>query len=189
MKRQFAFAAFGCALSALAYAAPEHFNIDSPHSAASFEIEHLGITTISGRFDKVSGKITLDRAAKTGSIEAEMDAATINTGFAARDKLLRSEDYFHTEKFPTLTYRATKLNFKDDALVSADGELTMLGVTKPVSLQLTTFKCIVHPVNKRDICGAVARTTIKRADFGMTRASRSLGEEVRITINLEAIKS
>ena len=188
MKLKVAFAAIGCALAASAYAAPETFNIDSPHTSSNFEVTHLGINTIPGRFDKTTGKIVLDREAKTGSIEAEIDVNTISTGFAARDKLLKSEDYFNAEKFPTITFRATKLRFKGEDLAGADGEMTMMGVTKPVSLELESFKCITNPANKRYICGAVAKTTIKRADFGMTRASRSIGEEVKISINLEAIR-
>ncbi|HEV7800227.1 MAG TPA: YceI family protein [Burkholderiales bacterium] len=188
MKLKIAYAAMGCALAASAFAAPETFNIDSPHTSANFEITHLGINTVPGRFDKTTGKIVLDREAKTGSIEAEIDVNTINTGFVPRDKLLKSDEYFNAEKFPTITFRATKLRFKGEDLTGADGEMTLLGVTKPVSLDLESFKCTTNPVNKRYICGAIAKATIKRADFGMTRASRSLGEEVKISINMEAIK-
>ena len=179
---------FTCLLATTAFAAPETYTIDNAHSGSNFEIEHLGLTMVPGRFDKTTGKITLDRAAKVGSIEAEIDTSSINTGWAARDKLLKSDDYFNVEKFPTITFRASKFRFKDDTPVAVDGELTMLGVTRPVTLELASFKCIVHPTNKREICGTVARTSIKRSDFGMTRASRSLGEEVRIWLNLEAIK-
>jgi polyisoprenoid-binding protein YceI len=182
------FAILGCALVVSAAAAPETFTIDSPHTSSNFYVTHLGLTTIPGRFDKTTGKIVMDREAKTGSIEAEIDVRTINTGYPQRDTLLKSEDYFNAEKFPTITFRATRLRFKGEDLAGADGELTMLGITKPVSLELESFKCITHPTNKRYICGAVARTTIKRADFGMTRASRSIGEEIRISINLEAIR-
>ncbi len=188
MEPRIAFAAFGCALAACVYAAPENFNIDSPHTSANFEITHLGINTIPGRFDRTTGTIVLDREAKTGSIEAEIDVNTISTGFPARDKLLKSDEYFNAAKFPAITFRATRLRFRGEDLAGADGEMTMLGVTKPVTLELESFKCITHPVNKRYVCGAVAKTTIKRADFGMTRASRSLGEEVKISINLEAMQ-
>ena len=188
VKHKLAFAAIGCALAASALAAPETFNIDSPHTSSNFEVTHLGINTIPGRFDMTKGKIVLDREAKAGSIEAEIDVNTINTGYARRDTLLKSEDYFNAEKFPTITFRATRLRFKGDNLAGADGELTMMGVTKPVTLELESFRCIISPANKREICGAIAKTTIKRADFGMTRASRSIGEEVKISINLEAIK-
>ena len=189
MRLKLAAAAMACTLAASAYAAPEIFNIDSPHTITTFEIAHLGINTMPGRFDRTTGKIVLDREAKTGSIEAEIDVNTISTGFAARDKLLKSEDYFNAEKFPTITFRATKLRFKGEDLAGADGEMTMLGVTRPVSLELESFKCITNPANKRHICGAIAKTSIKRADFGMTRASRILGEEVKISIHVEAIKT
>src|SRR5438477_12273333 len=124
MKLKVAYAAISCALAASTYAAPETFNIDSPHTSANFEITHLGINTIPERYDKTTGKIVLDREAKTGSIEAEIDTNTINTGFAARDKLLKSDDYFNAEKFPTITFKAGKLHFKGEDLVGADGEMT-----------------------------------------------------------------
>jgi polyisoprenoid-binding protein YceI len=188
MKLKFAFVIFSL-VATTAAAAPETFVIDMPHSFSNFEVGHLGINWIHGRFNKTSGKITLDRVAKQGTIEAEIDVSSVDTGFTRRDELLRSEDYFNASKFPTITFRSNTLRFKDDALVGADGELTMLGVTRPVGLELVSFKCITHPGNKREICGAVARTTVKRSEFGMTRASSSLSDEIRISINIEALKS
>ena len=189
MKLRFALAVLPALLAAPGAWAADTFAIDMPHSFSNFEIGHLGLTRIHGRFNKTSGKITLDRAAKQGTIEAEIDAASIDTGYARRDELLRSEDYFDVAKFPTITFRSKNLRFKGDTLVAADGELTILGVTRPVTLELETFNCITHPVNKREICGTIARTTIKRSDFGMTRASRSLSDEVRISLNIEALRS
>jgi polyisoprenoid-binding protein YceI len=189
MRLRFSLVMLSSLLVTGAAAAPETFVIDMPHSFSNFEVNHLGLTWIHGRFNKTSGKITLDRVAKQGSIEAEIDVGTVDTGYARRDELLRSEDYFNASKFPTMTYRSNNLRFKDDTLIGADGELTMLGVTRPVSLELISFKCITHPVNKRELCGAVARTTIKRSEFGMTRASSSLTDEIRISINIEAMKS
>lgn len=170
-------------------AAPETFVIDMPHSFSNFEVGHLGITWIRGRFNKTSGKITLDRAEKKGSIEAEIDVASVDTGYARRDQLLQNENYFNVAQYPTMTFRSSNLRFNGDALAGAEGELTMLGVTRPVTLEITSFKCITHPVNKREICGAVAIGTIQRSEFGMTKASKSISEEVRIYLNIEAIKS
>jgi polyisoprenoid-binding protein YceI len=189
MKWTFIAVALSAIFVGAASAAPETFTIDTPHSFSHFEVTHLGINTIQGRFDKTSGEITLDRAAKQGSIQAEIDVNSVSTGYARRDDLLKTDDYFNAAKFPTMTFRSKTVRFKDDTLVGADGELTLLGVTRPVSLEIMSFKCITHPVNKRELCGAVARTTIKRSDFGMTRASRSLSDEIRISINLEALKS
>jgi polyisoprenoid-binding protein YceI len=179
----------GCVLAAPTVGAQETYAIDPSHSAPNFEVEHLGITWIRGRFNKMSGTITVDRAAKNGAIQVEIDATSVDTGHARRDELLRTENYFNVAEFPTLTFRSDKLQFNEDALVGADGELTMLGVTRPVSLKIASFKCITHPVNKRDICGAVVHSAIKRTDFGMTKASRSLSDEIRIYINIEAIKN
>jgi polyisoprenoid-binding protein YceI len=170
-------------------AAPETFVIDMPHSFSNFEVGHLGITWIRGRFNKTSGKITLDRAEKKGGIEAEIDVASVDTGYARRDQLLQNENYFNVAQYPTMTFRSSNLRFNGDALAGAEGELTMLGVTRPVTLEIPSFKCITHPVNKREICGAVAIGTIQRSEFGMTKASKSISEEVRIYLNIEAIKS
>lgn len=179
----------GLLLALPASAAPETFVIDTAHSFTNFEAGHLGITSIRGRFNKTTGKITLDRSGKEGGIEAEIDAASVDTGHARRDELLRTENYFNVEQHPKLTFRSTRLRFHGEALASAEGELTMLGVTRPVILEITSFKCITHPANKREICGAVASGMIQRSEFGMTRVSRSISEEIRIWINIEAIRN
>lgn len=179
----------GLMLAVPVHAAPDIYVVDSAHSFTNFEVGHLGITAIRGRFNKTTGKIMLDRAAGSGSIEAEIDAASVNTGHDRRDELLRTESYFNTAKFPIITYRSNKLHFKGDTLIGADGELTMLGVTRPVKLDITSFKCITHPVNKREICGAIAQGVLQRADFGMTQVSRSISEDVRIFIGIEGLKN
>lgn len=178
----------GCLLAAPAMAAPETYVSDPPHTMTSFEIGHLGFSWVRGRFNKTSATITLDRAEQRGSIEATIDAASVDTANDRRDKIVRSEDYLDVEKFAAFTFRSNHLRFKDDNLVGADGELTMFGVTRPVSLEITSFKCGPHPVNKREMCGADARATIHRSEFGMTRVSRSLSDEIRIFINIEAYK-
>ena len=179
----------GVLLAAPAAAAPETYVIDLPHSFSNFEVGYLGVTSIRGRFNKTTGTITLDRAAKTGSIEAEIDVTTVDTGHARRDELLRTENYFNPSAFPAMTFRSKNLRFNGDDLVGADGELTLLGVTRPVSLELASLTCITHPTNKRETCGAVATGTIRRSEFGMTRASRSIGDDIRIFINIFAYKN
>lgn len=180
----------GLALSAPVSAASSGtYVIDNSHSFSNFEVGHLGITWIRGRFNKTTGNITLDMAAKTGTIEAEIDVSTVDTGHVRRDELLRTENYFNIAQFPTMNYRSSKLLFKGDDLVGAEGDLTMLGETRPVKLEITSFKCITHPVNKREICGAVAVGSLKRTDFGMTKVSRSLTDEIRLYINVEGIKN
>ncbi len=189
MKVSFGMVVLGFLIALPAAATTENYAIDTPHSYSNFEVEWLGINSIRGRFNKTTGKITLDRTAKKGSIEAEIDTTTIDTGFARRDELLRNEDYFDATKFPTITFRSSNLHFNSDALSGADGELTMLGVTRPVRLELTSFKCITHPVNKRELCGAIAKGSIKRTDFGMTKASRSIGDVIQFSLNIAAYKN
>jgi polyisoprenoid-binding protein YceI len=162
---------------------------DPPHTMAYFQTGHLGISWIHGRFKDVDAKITLDRAAKQGSIEAVIKTATVDTGFEARDKHVRSSDYLDVEQFPTMTFKSSKLNFDGDRLVSADGELTLYGNTRPVTLEIPLFRCVPNAARKTEVCGAEARTTIKRADWGVKRgATPPLGDEVRITIQIEAYK-
>jgi polyisoprenoid-binding protein YceI len=188
MNTRIGFFALSLLFAAPAVHAAETYVIDTVHSFTNFEVGHLGISSIRGRFNKTAGKITLDRAEKKGSIEAEIDVASVDTGYARRDDLLRTESYFNADQHPLISFRANSLRLNGDALAGVDGELTLLGVTRPVSLKITSFKCTVHPVNKREICGAVAEATIQRSEFGMTKVSRSIGEEIRIWINIEAIK-
>jgi polyisoprenoid-binding protein YceI len=191
------------ALPLFAHAAADNYAIDPVHSFANFSIHHLGMSTIQGRFDRMAGKIALDRAAKTGSVEVKVDTASIGTGdakhepgsFAAktygprsRDEHLRSADFFNVVEFPEAVYKSTKLNFNGDVLESVDGQLTLLGVTKPVKLSVTHFKCGPHPFTKKDMCGADAVAQIKRSDFGMKAFVGPVADDVKLSFNIEAFK-
>ncbi len=169
-------------------AAADSYTVDSAHTYPNFEINHLGFSTMHGRFGGTSGKITLDTAAKSGSIDITIDATAIDTGFAKRDAHLKSEEFFNVGKFPTLAYKATKLKFNGDKLSGADGELTLLGVTKPVPLVITAFNCAAHPMTKKPMCGANATATLKRSDFGLSAYVPAVGDEVKISIEVEAAK-
>ena len=184
ISKWFAAAALGCALPA--WAASESYRVDSDHTIPAFEVTHLGLTFVRGLFRKTSGHITLDRTAKTGDLEVVIDTATVTTNLERRDKLIR--DWLKVEEFPTMVYRAKSLRFSGEDVVGADGELTLLGITKPVSLNVTHFICIVHPVNKRQICGADGTAQIKRVDFGLSALSNSVGLEVTVRFGIEAIK-
>ncbi len=178
-------------LSALA--APATYVIDPLHSFPNFTINHLGMSTIHGRFDKMTGTITLDQAAKTGSLEAKIASASVNTGDAkhtdgtrSRDEHLRTADFFNSAEFPDVVFKSTKFNFKGDDVESVDGTLTMLGVTKPVKLGVTAFKCAPHPFNKKPMCGADVSTSIKRTDWGMKFGVPGISDDVKLTISIEA---
>lgn len=171
-----------------AYAEVENFVIDQRHTYPSFEVSHMGLSTQRGRFDATSGRITLDRAAKTGSVEITIDARTVSTGLDELEKHLRNEDFFNVEKHPTITFKSSSIEFENDVPKSVVGDLTLLGVTRPVTLSVSSFDCKVHPINKKFVCGADAATTIKRSEFGMTYAIPAVSDEVKLLLQVEAFK-
>jgi polyisoprenoid-binding protein YceI len=169
--------------------ANESYTIDARHTLPSFEISHFGWSLQRGRFNKSSGKITLDRAAKSGTVDVTIEASSIDTGLDKLEEHLKSADFFNAEKFPTLTFKSKKVNFTGDAPTSVDGDFTMLGVSKPLTLALSSFHCARNDMAKKDACGANASATIKRSEFGMTKyVDFGLADEVKLLINVEAFK-
>lgn len=179
---------FSAALPLSTFAA-ESFNIDPPHTFPHFSINHLGFSTMQGRFDRTSGTVTLDRAAKTGAVDISIDAASISTGFVKRDEHLKSPDFFNAAEFPTITYKSTVMHFKGDKPSSVDGNLTIMGVTKPVTLTINEFNCGTNPMNKKEECGAAASAQIKRSDFGIKYGLPAVGDDVKLVFEIEAIKN
>jgi polyisoprenoid-binding protein YceI len=175
-------------LSVSAVAAPETFVIDGTHTFPRFEYSHFGYSNQLSRFDKTSGKIVLDRAAKTGSVDVVIDTTTVNTGYPLFNGHLQAEEFFDTKKFPTITFKSSKLNFSGEKLASVDGNLTIKGITKPVTLDVTSFHCMDHPMLKKEACGANAVTKIKRTEFNAGKYAPYVGDDVTLTIAVEAIK-
>ena len=170
----------------LALAAPETYTIDTSHTHPGFAISHFGFSTYRGRFDKATGTITLDRDKKTGSADVSIDVASISTGVPKLDEHLKSPDFFDAAKFPAITFKAKELKFSGDKLAPVAGDLTIHGVTKPVTLEVKNFKCGPHPLKKVPACGADLTTTIKRSEFGVSAYSPNVGEEVTLEIQVEA---
>nr|WP_314899310.1 YceI family protein [uncultured Deefgea sp.] len=181
-------AALFSAFAAGAFAAPEVYTIDPSHTYPTFEVNHLGYSTQRGTFEKTSGTVTLDMVKKTGAADITIDTTSLRSGWKKRDAHLKGEDFFHTAKFPTMTFKGQDFKFSGDKLVSAAGELTLLGVSKPVTLQVSNFKCSTHPMSKKPTCGADAMTTIKRSDFGMAAYVPAVSDEVTLRIQIEASK-
>lgn len=175
-------------LSLTAHAA-DSYTIDPAHTYAHFSISHLGFSTMQGRFDKSSGKVTLDRTAKKGSIEINIEAGSISTAWAKRDEHLRGPDFFNAAEYPSITYKSDMVKFKGDIPASVEGNLTILGVTKPVTLTVGAFKCGTHPMNKKELCGADASAQIKRSDFGIKYGLPNIGDDVKLTFEVEAYKN
>lgn len=175
-------------LSAAALAAPETFNIDAAHTLPRFEYNHLGYSFQQHRFDKTSGKIVLDRAARTGSVDVTIDAKSVNTGFALFNGHIQGEDFFDTAKYPSITFKSTSVKFDGDKPVAVDGNLTIKGVTKPVTLTVTNFHAMPHPMLKKDAIGANAVTKVKRSEFNMSKNVPYVSDEVSLSIAVEAVK-
>ena len=169
-------------------AAPENYTLDPTHTYLHFGISHLGFSTMHGRFDQSSGHFTIDNAAKIASVKVNIEAESINTGLEKRDDHLRSPDFMNAVEFPVVTYQSTAVIFKGDNPVVIEGDLTLLGVTKPVTLTITAFKCGTNPMNKRAMCGMDAVGSLKRSDFGMTYALPGVGDELKLTIEAEGYK-
>ena len=168
----------------------ENYVVDPYHTVPYWEVDHLGFATMRGRFDRATGKFSIDRAAKTASVELEIPTATVNSGDTdkgqrprTRDEHLKNADFFNVQEFPTMTFKSTKVVFKGEDPVSIEGNMTMLGVTKPVTLTLERWKCgsDMRTQGKRYQCGGNATGSFKRSDFGMKFGlPTAIGDEVKL---------
>jgi polyisoprenoid-binding protein YceI len=184
MKRVLVVAALSLPVIAMA----DSYTIDPTHTYPNFTVNHLGFSTMHGRFDKTTGTISMDRAKGTGSVEVVIDMASVNTGFQKRDDHLRSPDFFNATEFPEMTFKSTKVAFQGTG-ATVDGQLTMKGVTKPVTLNVDSINCGVHPMNKKDVCGFNATAKIRRSDFGVSYALPAVGDDISLNIEVEAVKN
>jgi polyisoprenoid-binding protein YceI len=182
-------------LPCAALAAPESYTMDPYHTYVHFEIDHNGLSYMRGLFTRNSGKFTIDRAAKTGAAELSIDTASISTGDndkgarpRARDEHLRTADFFNVVEYPRMTFKSSGVKFAGDNPGEIAGSLTLLGVTRPVTLKLDRWVCKDHPLNKRPICGGNASGTLKRSDFGMKYGAPNLGDELKLFLSFEAYK-
>lgn len=185
---RFALLTLAATLSTAALAAPETYVIDNTHTYPRFSYSHFGYSTQLSRFDKTSGKIVIDRAAKTGSVNVTIATASVNTGLPLFNEHIQAEDFLNTAQYPTATFTSSKVNFDGDKVASVDGTLTLKGVSKPVTLSVTSFQCMPHPMLKKDACGANATTVVKRTDFNMGKYAPYVGDDVTLTIPVEAVK-
>ena len=174
-------------LPLIAHAA-DAYTIDPAHTYAHFSVSHLGFSTMQGRFDKSSGKVTLDVTAKKGTVDINLEAASINTAWAKRDEHLRGPDFFNAAEYPNIVFKSSSVKFKGDVPGSVEGTLTLLGVSKPVTLTIHGFKCGIHPMTQKELCGADASAQIKRSDFGMKYALPNVGDDIKLVFEVEAYK-
>ena len=179
---------FAAAIATPVLAAPDTYVLDSAHSFPRFSYNHFGYSTQVGRFNKTTGKIIYDKEAKTASVDIVIDATSVDSGFPVFNEHLRGEDFFDTAKYPTATFKSTKVVFEGNKPSAIEGNLTIKGITKPVTLTVTSFHAMPHPMKKKDAIGANAFTTVKRSDFNAGKYAPNVGDEIRIDLGVEAIK-
>ncbi len=172
--------------STVACAESVTYVIDGKHTFPRFSYTHLGFSLQSSRFDKTSGVVIYDAAAGTGSVDVTIDTNSVSTGSDLFDEHIRGADFLDVKEFPTATFKSTAVRFKDGVPVSIAGNLTLKGITRPVTLEVTSFKHGEHPMMHKDAIGANASTTIRRSDFNMGKFAPAVDDQLTLTIALEA---
>ena len=187
--------ALAIALPLAAMATPENYTIDPTHSYAYFEVDHLGVSNQRGRFDRTSGKFVLDRVAKSGSVELNIESASVSTGDNLKgsrprtlDDHLKTADFFNVAEFPRIAFKSTGVKFSGDNPAESVGNLTLLGVAKPVTMKVERWVCKDNPMNKKPMCGGNASASLKRTDFGMKYAVPAISDEIRLWFSVEGYK-
>ena len=175
------------ALAGSAVAAPVTYNVDGSHTFPRFSYSHFGLSTQLSSFKNTSGKVVFDAEARTGSVDITIDMKSVNTGFEDFNGHIQGEDFLDTAKFPTASFKSTRVVFEGDKPKSIDGQLTIKGVTRAVTLTVTSFQAMPHPMVKKPALGANAFTTIKRSEFNAGKYAPYVGDDVRIDIAIEAI--
>lgn len=186
----FSTAMLGMFMCSQAMAEVEQFVVDPSHTYPAFEADHMGgLSLWRGKFNKTKGTLTLDRDQKTGTVDIEIDAASIDFGLEKMNEHARGADLFNVAKYPTVRYVGQSMRFENGQPVEVLGELTLLGVTRPLNLKINQFLCKMHPFAKRQACGADAEAHFKRSDFGLSYGiDMGFKPEVTVRISIEAIR-
>jgi polyisoprenoid-binding protein YceI len=174
------------AFTASVQAAPETYVIDNSQTVANFSFSYLGMANKTHKFDKTSGKVVFDREAGTGSAEVTIDAASVNTGIALFNSQMQSADFFDAANYPVITFKSSNMTL-DGEQMNLTGDLTIKGVTKPVTLAVTRFKCSVTAGLRRDTCLANATVTIKRSEFNMGKYAFLASNDVTLSLTIGAV--
>lgn len=181
-------AAVAMALSSGFAWAMDKYTVDSTYTIPTFEISHLGITTQQGRFDKATGTIYLDLAAKKGSVEIIIDTTSLNMSSRAWTRHLAEPELFDSAKHPTMVFKSSMLTFREGKVVAADGEFTMKGITRPLRVEVSGFRCLSVRGGAGSICGGDVTATVKRSDFGITQYIPEVSDEIKIRVPIEAFR-
>jgi polyisoprenoid-binding protein YceI len=169
----------------MAQAAPVSYTLDPTHTFPSFEADHMGgLSVWRGKFNQNSGKVVLDKAARTGEIEVNIDVNSIDFGLDAMNDKARSAELFDTAKYPHAVYKGKLVRWVKGAPTQVQGELTLHGVTQPLTLKINSFKCMPHPMLKREFCGADAQATLNRDAYGIS-AGKDWGFKMAVALRIQ----
>jgi polyisoprenoid-binding protein YceI len=178
---------FAAMFAGSAIAAPQTYVLDPTHSFPRFSYDHMGMSKQLLRFNKTSGTVVLDKEAKQAQVDVTIDMTSIDTGFDEFDAHIQGTDFLDTATYPTATFKSTKVNFQGEQPISIEGDLTIKGITKPVTLDVVSFFSGPHPMLKKDAVGASATAVIKRSEFNAGMYAPAVGDEVTLDIALEAV--
>jgi polyisoprenoid-binding protein YceI len=173
---------------ATAHAQGVTYLFDPSHTQVTFEVLHLGTSTLRGRFNRIEGHATLDRAARKGELSVAIDTASISTGVLPLDGLLRGTQGFNSPDHPKAYFIAQQLSFDGDKLASVRGEFTLRGTGQPLTLRAKGFNCYAHPELKREVCGGDFEAELKRSSFGIDHSLPFVGDKVRLLIQVEGVR-
>ena len=186
LRRRLAGLAASLLLGGLSLAQAAEYVIDPTHTYASFEIDHHGFSLQRGWFTQSSGTIDFDPEARSGRVDIRIAVASLDTGMAKRDEILRGDNWFKAKDYPDILFRSEQLHFSDDKLTAVDGQLVMLGQIRPLRLEIARFKCGLNLATRKRGCGADAYGVLRRSEFGMEQGLPFIGDEVRLRIQVEA---
>jgi polyisoprenoid-binding protein YceI len=175
----------------VALAEPVTYQVDPGHTYPSFEADHFGgLSVWRGKFDKSSGSIVIDKDKGTGTVDVTVDAASIDFGNPKLNEHAKSAEMFDVAKYPTATYKGTLAGFKNGAPTKVEGQFTLHGVTKPLTLTINSFACKPNPMDKKEHCGADASATFNRADYGISYGDKyGFKMDVKLAIQVEGARA
>lgn len=167
-------------------ASAQAWEFDKSHTRVGFTVDHLGFSSVIGDFRQFDGQVQYDpKQPASLKVNFDIDTKSIDSGWAARDEHLRKADFFNVDKFPKMTFTSTAVKVLGENKSQVTGNLTLLGVSKPVTLDVTLNKLAINPITNKQTAGITATTSLKRSDWGMTTYVPAVGDEIAVRIDAE----
>ena len=188
--RRFGLAALAACMMSTAVAGPVTYEVDPAHTFPTFETDHFnGLSVWRGRFDHTTGTIVYDKDKGSGSVHLTIDTASVSFGHSKLDERVRGDQILDSDRYPTATYQGSLADFKDGVPAKVEGQLTLRGVTRPLELRIRSFKCMLNPMSRKEVCGADATGVFDRAAYGINYDEKfGFRMDVHLLIQVEAIR-